>query len=62
MIGVIDLERRGGVMPPRRRKSGAEAREGSGGGRDGAAYRGRRISRRLSNEGGKAFLSADDIK
>jgi hypothetical protein len=49
-------------MPPRRRKSGAEAREGSGEGRGGVAGSDRRTSRRLSNEGGKAFLSAADIK
>ena len=49
-------------MASRMRNSGAEAREGSGEGRGGVAGSDRRTSRRLSNEGGKAFLSADDIK
>ena len=49
-------------MASRTTNIGAEATGVSSGGRDGAAYSGRRMSRRLSNEGGKVFLSADDIK
>ena len=49
-------------MASRTRNSGAEATGVSSGGRDGTVYSGRRMSRRLSTDGDKTFLSPDEIK